>query len=590
MNRTKTSLFLRYLAIVLIPMFVLLVMGAISIVINQRYAVSQIQRGNLMTLERIKNSVDMTFEELDSLQLIFSTSSEFLVSLDRIMASEALTFEQTKILAAIQDFVNVSAYARPYVESIYVYIENRGRRVLTTTRGIVPLDSFYDTAWYDSFVAHTQSEGFWTETRLLRHFPAVEQGRPVISVFRRVYPLTGVHVPGVVVLNIYADYLEVFLQQLKNSPEQGIVILDDAHRVVFSDFAGYEPGMLAGAAREEGQRMVPVQGTAQVMSWLVSPKYGWTYLSFIPQQRLYGVSDLLRAINIAVVCLSALVGIVITFFVSRWSFRHIEGVLDIAEAADRGGPLPPLQMKADRGFNHITYSILRTFLEYKYLKVQLSERQYKQKTLELLALQSQMNPHFLFNTLETINWKIIKMTKRPNQINRMIQALSRILGYALQSPFQLEPLASEMRHARDYLGIQRIRYKNRFTVVWQCAPGLEQRKVIRFLLQPLLENAIYHGIREAEGRGTITITVDENDGQLRLVVRDDGLGIEPERLREIEERLQGEEAYSEASASGIGLYNVNKRVKLAFGPEYGLRIQSAHGWGTSVTVQIPSRS
>lgn len=590
MNRTKTNLFLRYLAIVLIPMFVLLVMGTISIIINQRYAVRQIQKGNLMTLEQIKNSVDLTFEELDSLQLIFSTSSEFLVSLSGIMTSAALTFEQTKVLSAIQDFVNVSAYARPYVESIYVYIENSDRKVLTTTRGIVQLDSFYDTAWYDSFLNHTQSEGFWTVTRVLKHFPAVEKGRLIISIFRRVYPLTGVHVPGIVVLNIYADYLQIFLDQLKNSPDQRIVILDDTGKVVFGDFPRYEPDMLGNRQENGGQRVVSVEGNLYVMNWLISPKYGWTYLSFIPQQRFYRVSNLLRDINIAVVCLSVLVGIVITFFVSRWSFRHIEGVLDIVEAADRGGPLPPLQVRADRGFNHITYSILRTFLEYKYLKVQLSERQYRQKTLELLALQSQMNPHFLFNTLETINWKVIKMTKRPNQINYMIQGLSSILNYALQSPFKLEQLANEMKYARDYLDIQRIRYKDKFAVVWQCAPGLEGRKVIRFLLQPLLENSIYHGIKETEGRRTITITIAESDGRLRLMVTDDGLGMEPERLREIEEHLNDEDAYSEASVGEIGLYNVNKRIKLAFGWEYGLHIESVRGRGTTVTVEIPSQS
>ena len=589
MNRTKTSLFMRYLAIVLLPVFVLLIMGTTSILINQRYAVRQIHQASLMTLKQIKNSVDLTFEELDSLQLIFSTSSEFLVSLNRIIVSEELTFEQSKILSAIQDFVNVSAYSRPYVESIYVYIENSDGRVLTTTRGIVQLDSFYDTAWFQSFLRHRQNEGFWTETRILKHFASVEEGRLVISVFRRVYPLTGVHVPGVVVLNIYADYLQIFLDQLKSSPEQRIVILDDTGKVVFGDFQRYEPAMMAEASESQGRRVIDVDGDPHIMTWLVSPKYGWTYMSFMPRERFYGHSNLVRYINIAVVCLSALIGTIIAFLVSRWSFRHIEGVLDIVEAADRGAPLPQLPVRADRGFNHITYSILRTFLEYKYLKVQLSERRYRQKTLELLALQSQMNPHFLFNTLETINWKIIKMTGRPNQINHMIHGLSSILSYALQSPFKLERLANEIKYARHYLRIQGIRYKNKFTVRWRCEPGLEQRKVIRFLLQPLLENAIYHGIKEAEGRRTITITLRETNGRLRMRVKDNGLGIEPGRLREIEDHINDQDALSEASAGHIGLHNVNKRIKLAFGQEYGLHIESAPSRGTAVTAEIPSR-
>jgi two-component system sensor histidine kinase YesM len=139
------------------------------------------------------------------------------------------------------------------------------------------------------------------------------------------------------------------------------------------------------------------------------------------------------------------------------------------------------------------------------------------------------------------------------------------------------------------LRIQRIRFKGRFSVRWDIQPGLEQRKVIRFLLQPLLENAIYHGLREKEGHGLITIRVREARGRLKIVVADDGLGITQRRLAEIRSRLEDEGVETETGPGSIGLANTNRRIRLTFGDDYGLDLESEPGQGTMVTVELPSR-
>jgi two-component system sensor histidine kinase YesM len=390
-----------------------------------------------------------------------------------------------------------------------------------------------------------------------------------------------------VVLNIHRRFFADLLGQMKGSSDQRIVILDEDGAVVYTDFPGAGLPWKGEGADAAGFRTVRAEGSSWVAARLASRRHGWTYLAFTPADRFYDVSRPLRLFNIALVGLSVLGGALVTFYASRRSFRSIEGVLDVVEAAERGGPLPPVPPRTDRGFSHVTYSILRTFLEHQYLRVQISERRYRLKTLELLALQSQMNPHFLFNTLEAINWKAIELTRGPNRINDMIRDLSSILKYVLQSPSGRETLANEIRHARDYLRIQRVRFKDRFSVRWDIEPGLEHRKVIRFLLQPLLENAIYHGLRQKDDRGLITIRASEARGRLRIVVGDDGAGIGPRRLAEIRRRLDDDDA--EAGAGSIGLANTNRRIRLTFGDEYGLAIESSPGRGTRVTVELPSR-
>jgi two-component system sensor histidine kinase YesM len=589
MNRTKVNLFLRYLAITLIPIFVLVATGTISIIINDRYVARQIRESSARTLEQIRNSVDFTFAELDSLDIILSSSSEFLAALSRILSASDLDLEQSKLLSVLQNFVNVSAFARRDVESIYVYIRNDRDRFMTTTDGIVELGAYSDRDWYLGFLSHAEDDASWTETRVLNRLPSVELGRPVVTIYRRLYPLAGVRMPGVVVLNIHRRFFADLLDQMKGSADQRIVILDEDGAVVYTDFPDAGVPWNGDGADAAGFRTVTAEGVRWVAARLASRRHGWMYLSFTPADRFYGVSRPLRGINIAVIALAVLGGTIVTFYASRRSFRSIEGVLDVVDAAEKGGPLPPVPAKTDRGFSHVTYSILRTFLEHQYLRVQLSERRYRLKTLELLALQSQINPHFLFNTLEAINWKAIELTRGPNQINDMIRGLSSILKYVLQSPSGRETLANEIKHARDYLRIQRIRFKGRFSVRWDLQPGLEQRKVIRFLLQPLLENAIYHGLREKEGHGLITISVRESRGRLKIVVTDDGAGIEPRRLAELRRRLDDEGTDMETGPGSIGLANTSRRIRLTFGRDYGLSVESVPGQSTSVTVELPSR-
>jgi two-component system sensor histidine kinase YesM len=235
MTRTKLGLFLRYLTVVLIPIFVLVVMGTASVMINQRYAARQDLETNRRTLEQVKSGVDFIFDELDSLNVIFSTSSEFLVSLNRVLSSSSLTLDESRILDTVRNFVNVSAYARPYVESIYVYIQNPAGKLLTTTDGIVDLSKYVDRGWFQRYLARSDAEFFWTETRILKRLPAVERGRLLLSLFRRTDPLIGVRAPGVVVLNIYKDDFDEILDRMKSSPEQKIVILDSSGGVVSSE-------------------------------------------------------------------------------------------------------------------------------------------------------------------------------------------------------------------------------------------------------------------------------------------------------------------------------------------------------------------
>lgn len=216
----------------------------------------------------------------------------------------------------------------------------------------------------------------------------------------------------------------------------------------------------------------------------------------------------------------------------------------------------------------------------------MKKRIYCTKALELMALQTQMNPHFLFNTLKTIYWKAYSFTDSPNDVSRMVEKLSDMLSYSLDSPQKEVPVSMEIHHTFNYLEILKMRHKDKFDYICQCDDSILDIKVIKLILQPIVENSIYHGIMEKEGKCRIKINVSMQNGVLRFIVIDNGIGMTADALAQLrKEHLETADQYSETQR--IGLYNTAKRLALRYGDSAGIHIRSKYRYGTSATITIP---
>lgn len=204
------------------------------------------------------------------------------------------------------------------------------------------------------------------------------------------------------------------------------------------------------------------------------------------------------------------------------------------------------------------------------------------KFMELKALQSQVNPHFLFNTLTTIAG--LAVFEGAEQTNRLVQALSRLLRYSLRKIGQTVTLQEEMEHVRDYLAIQKARFGDRIKVNIDIAEDTSQAHIPVLTLQPLVENAIIHGL-ESQEDGCLSLLGCVEDERVVIQIVDNGVGIEPERLSEIQELRANMSGRSHTT--GLGFSNVHKRLQHFFGSSYGLRLESAPDNGTKVIVTIP---
>jgi two-component system sensor histidine kinase YesM len=220
------------------------------------------------------------------------------------------------------------------------------------------------------------------------------------------------------------------------------------------------------------------------------------------------------------------------------------------------------------------------------LDSKIKEQETLQKA-ELKALQAQINPHFLYNTLDTIVW--MAQANKIDQVVDIVQALSNFFRIALSKGQDWITIDQEIEHVRCYLTIQKLRYHDILEFKMDVSEEILKGTILKLTLQPLVENALYHGIKNKRGGGTITVRARKAGAEMvRLEIIDDGVGFTPYKLSKIQESLNnetGEIIFSEDS--GFGLENVHRRIQLYYGKQYGLRVESKYQEGTRVTVTIP---
>lgn len=216
------------------------------------------------------------------------------------------------------------------------------------------------------------------------------------------------------------------------------------------------------------------------------------------------------------------------------------------------------------------------------LLAQVTNEQIRLRKAELELLQSQINPHFLYNTLDTIVW--LAEGSDQKAVVSMVQSLSEFFKTSLNQGKEIVTIAEEIKHARSYLEIQHVRYQDILEYEINIPESLYQCWIPKITIQPLIENALYHGIKNQRGMGKITVTGAEVDGHCEIYVKDNGKGMTPERLKQVHEKITDNR---QVGGEIFGLSNVNERIQLKFGKEYGIVVDSVLDQGTEIVVKLP---
>ena len=269
----------------------------------------------------------------------------------------------------------------------------------------------------------------------------------------------------------------------------------------------------------------------------------------------------------------------VSAFLSRALSRPLRGLEEAMEQFEQdadnfsykpGGGLMELRALSE-SFGHMVLKIQQLVARVRSEEINL-------RKTELRALQAQIDPHFLYNTLDSISW-MCERGKNAEAV-RMVNALARLFRISISRGHELIPIRSELQHAESYLQIQSYRYKNQFRYVFDVEEGCLDYLCNKITLQPIIENAIYHGINGLVDQGEIRVGVRFRGEDILFTVEDNGTGMDEEQIRAVMSKERSDRA-------GIGVKNVNDRLKIYFGPRYGISIESAPDEGTRVHILMP---
>ncbi|MCI6377024.1 MAG: sensor histidine kinase [Clostridiales bacterium] len=379
--------------------------------------------------------------------------------------------------------------------------------------------------------------------------------------------------------------------QAQSAESREIFIIDSQRRVVAHNGAcaiGSElPQPYAAYLGKGEEKPQQIQDKDYIIVSHYIPSIHWTALCITPKSAVFselkGIQYTSYLLLLMMLLIVSTVYLMQGLSLSRAFHRFISHINAIAD----GKQVQPLKLHYSLEFHQLAEAFNRMMcrleelnahnLEY-HEKILMQDIENKQS--QLLALQSQINPHFLYNTLECINSAGALCGSR--EVEDMSTALAFIFRYAIKGE-NLVRLQDELETLQYYLSIQQIRFPNRFSVQYEIPDELKTRSMLKFLLQPIVENSIQHGFGERTSSCVLRIGVTEKEKRLIVRIEDNGMGIEPGELRALQSSL---EAPTSASTS-IGLMNIQRRIRLYYGGAFGLRIQSQWGEGTAITAILP---
>ena len=289
-------------------------------------------------------------------------------------------------------------------------------------------------------------------------------------------------------------------------------------------------------------------------------------------------------LRFSVVAFVVILGLIVflSYYIPQSITKPIRKLSEVTDQVAKGNLSVRSDVRSGAEVTMLNDSLNTMIDKIEALLEQVTKEQVSLRKAEFELLQSQINPHFLYNTLDTIVW--LAESGEQKRVVSMVGSLSDFFRASLNQGKDIVSIKEELQHVRSYLEIQQIRYQDILQYEINVPEELNSFMIPKITIQPLVENALYHGIKNKRGLGKIMITGVKEKEYFRLIIEDNGIGINKERLMQVRKeisnsRTEGKDIY--------GLYNVNERIRLNFGEEYGITIESNYGEGTTVSVKLP---
>lgn len=528
-----------------------------------------------LSLSKISNSISVSETLMDALERTYSGS-----------AARVLNYQDKQ---RVEDILYRNGYyLDSRIDTIAVFPENSNMFYYCTKQTINPNYDVKEEPWYSKI---TENEGALTligvhENNLVQP-PSPGEKQYCITLGRNLYSPQSSRLLGTILINVNVKDLQGLWPHASSGPEEKSYLIDDRCQVVYSDIPDeigerfFLQELHAGVTAAELDRALCDVIVSE------SDYQGWKSVKVIMRSKMNQEIAAVPYITVALALILIALSVIMSHFISRVITQPLQELytrMRWFEAKKSGMDFQENQV----GVRGLSSSYNRMISEINDLTMQNYEKELQLRKTELLALQFQINPHFVYNTLNSIKWMAEMQGSR-----RMVTALDsliKLLQFSSKNSQETILIQDEIQFIQDYLNLINLKYFDKIQVDFNVEPEAECCETLRFLLQPIVENAVYHGFGEREQRGknaVISINIRRAGEKILYEVTDNGMGMTEEQA---DQALKEEHSGNSQSFNKIGLYNVNMRIKYTFGREYGMKLESKLGEYTKVLVEIPAHA
>lgn len=359
----------------------------------------------------------------------------------------------------------------------------------------------------------------------------------------------------------------------------GEIIYHPQQQAIYSNLV--QENSKTAASYEDGNYTETFEGKERVIIVKTVGYTGWKLVSVTPVQEFSVNLNQVRLFTIMIATISIMLILFGNTFISSRVTDPIRKLEKSIKYLEEGNLDTDIYIGGTHEIRHLGKTITSMVRQMRKLMDDMVTEQQEKRKSALDALQSQINPHFLYNTLDSVVWMI--ESERYYEAISMVTALAKLFRISLSKGKNIISIKDEIAHAKYYLDIQKVRYKNKFDMRIEVDPAIEEYCTIKLIVQPLLENAIYYGVEHMDGEGEILLRGYEKEDNIYIEVTDNGMGIPKENIP----YLLKDDTRVRKNGSGIGLRNIDQRIKLYFKGDYGLSIESELDEGTTVRIHLP---
>lgn len=586
----KTKLLLSYIVLIIIPITV----G--WILINSNF-INLLRNNSLMLItQRMNEKVSNINMELTNIEMTaYQLSSN--MTLSRFLADEhedySYQFFDT-LTSSIYPMFSWVKTANPIISDAYIFTKNATLPNAYLFRHAI---NYENTYWFKDVQNHTfLGSPYWENLHLSRNYNGTlytssQSNNYVYSLFYIINPTSSNN----------TAYLELIInpKQLFNSVISSPIGKNGFFAIINSKgfiISGNETPLLSSIVTDN-----KLQSALSESSESISFKYdqstyyvGFQYiekldsylLSIIPEKEITELFEKPRNHYIISICITFILLLFLAFALGNAIHKKITKISKAIYQFQEGNFDTSIEVKGMDELDKLSMDFNSMSAKINELVNKVYKAEIAQKQDEIFALQSQINPHFIYNTLESI--KMMAELHDEEDISDCITALGNLLRQNNTIGDHLITIESELENLSDYIKIQNLTYNNRIRITFNISQEIMKYKTLRLVLQPLAENSIVHGLGDNMEYINILVQGYKSGNDILFTIQDDGCGIDSDRLDEITSILNSDPKDHPSSKNGIGLFNVNRRIKLFFGIDYGLSIKSTEGTSTAITIKLPA--